>query len=134
MRVLLDTNILVSGIFFSGPPYLILEAWRNRKLDLVISSDIYQEYEDIIRDIHDYHSDIDIDRFLGLILLSAEMCYPDKLHHPITRDPKDDKFIACAVTGNVQVIVSGDKHLLDVSGYGGIQILSPRQFVEKYIN
>jgi len=133
VRIILDTNILVSGIFFSGPPYLILDAWRNKKFRLVISHDIYQEYEDIIRDIHEYHSDIDIDHFLNLILLNSEMCYPEKLHRLVTRDPKDDKFIACAVTGNVKMIVSGDKHLLEVSGYRGIEVLSPRQFFEKYI-
>ena len=40
MRVILDTNVLVSGIFFSGPPFQILNAWRDKKLQMVISTDI----------------------------------------------------------------------------------------------
>lgn len=48
-------------------------------------------------------------------------------------DPDDDKFLSCAKTAGVEIIVSGDKHLLRVSGWAGIQILPPREFVEGYL-
>jgi predicted nucleic acid-binding protein len=49
------------------------------------------------------------------------------------RKPDDDKFLACALASGTQVITSGDKALLKASGYCGIEILRPRQFVEKYL-
>jgi predicted nucleic acid-binding protein len=45
VRVILDTNVFVSGVFFSGPPYRILEAWRGGKLQLVASQEILEEYQ-----------------------------------------------------------------------------------------
>jgi len=61
------------------------------------------------------------------------MCIAEKLPEPVSKDPDDDKFIACAIASKTKIIVSGDKHLLDVSGYKGIEVLTPRQFVEKYM-
>ena len=48
-------------------------------------------------------------------------------------DPEDDKFFACAITSDSRVIISGDKHLLKVSGYHGIKVLKARAFVENYL-
>lgn len=45
MRVIMDTNVLVSGIFFSGPPFQILNAWQQQKLQLVLSPEILAEYQ-----------------------------------------------------------------------------------------
>ncbi|RMG05768.1 MAG: PIN domain-containing protein [Nitrospirae bacterium] len=45
MKIVLDTNVFISGIFFSGPPYQILKAWRNDKVDVVLSGDIFAEYQ-----------------------------------------------------------------------------------------
>jgi uncharacterized protein len=44
MKIILDTNVLLSGIFFNGPPYLILIAWREGKIELAISREIFEEY------------------------------------------------------------------------------------------
>jgi predicted nucleic acid-binding protein len=51
----------------------------------------------------------------------------------VSADPDDDKFIACALSSGSKLIVSGDKHLLDVNGYRGIEILKPRPFIDKYL-
>jgi len=44
MKIIIDTNVFISGVFFAGPPHTIIEAWRIGKLPLVISPEIYQEY------------------------------------------------------------------------------------------
>ena len=44
MKVVLDTNVFISGVFFSGPPYQILKAWREGKIQLVVSEKIFEEY------------------------------------------------------------------------------------------
>ena len=51
MRVVIDTNVIISGVFFSGIPYLILEAWRDRKIDIVTSPEVLGEPEKVVREI-----------------------------------------------------------------------------------
>ena len=58
---------------------------------------------------------------------------PRSLTRPICSDPDDDKFLACAVAGKVKHIVTGDKALLATSGYRGITVLTPREFVERFL-
>jgi len=55
------------------------------------------------------------------------------LPEPVCDDPDDDKFLACAIAGKCNVIVSGDKHVLKVSGYRGIEVVRPRKFVDEYL-
>jgi predicted nucleic acid-binding protein len=56
-----------------------------------------------------------------------------RLPFNVSADPDDDKFLACALASRTKVIVSGDKHLLAVSGYRSIEIIKPRLFVERHI-
>jgi uncharacterized protein len=51
----------------------------------------------------------------------------------VCEDPDDDKFIECAIASKTEIIVSGDKHLLKVTGYQGINVLKPREFVDFYL-
>ena len=133
MRVILDTNVFVSGVFFSGPPHQILKAWRDGKLRLVISAEILQEYRRVGQTLGEQFPAINLGPFLDLVAANAEMCPSPSLSAPVCVDPDDDKFFACAVTGKIKVIVSGDKHLLQVSGYRNISVLKPREFVDAYL-
>lgn len=65
--------------------------------------------------------------------MRSEMCHPPKLPEPVCEDPDDDMFIACALASGAKIIVSGDKLLRNVSGYQNIEILSPRQFFDRYL-
>lgn len=76
---------------------------------------------------------MDLTRLLELLLVQAEMCQAEPLPEAVSADPDDDKFIACALASGSKLIVSGDKHLLDVDGYRGIEILKPRAFLERYL-
>lgn len=135
MKVVLDTNILVSGIFFpSGPPRQILLHWERGKLDLVILNEIFDEYSRTTEDIRVHYPDTDIAKTLNLVLFNSEICEPEPLAQPVCKDLKDDKFIACAIAGKAKIIVSGDKHLLAVSGYQGVEIIRPKAFMEKYLS
>jgi predicted nucleic acid-binding protein len=67
-------------------------------------------------------------------MLQAEVVAAPSLPEPVCLDPDDDKFIACAVSSNTHIIVSGDKHLLQVSGCNGVRVLKPRQFVDEYLS
>ena len=56
-----------------------------------------------------------------------------QLANQVCEDPDDDKFLACALAGDIKTIISGDRHLLKLSGYSGINIITPRVFVETFL-
>ncbi len=133
MKVILDTNVFISGIFFSGPPFHILNAWRDGKLQLIVSTDILDEYQRVGETLTEDHPMIDLNPFLEYVIRAAEIYSVTPLPENVCEDPDDDKFLACALASGCTTIVSGDKHLLKVSGYHGIEVLKPREFVIKYL-
>jgi putative PIN family toxin of toxin-antitoxin system len=133
MKVILDTNVFVSGVFFSGPPYRILEAWRDGKIQLVMSQEILDEYRRIGKKLAEQFPNVDLEPILDLVTMRAEMFSVRNLRVPACKDPDDDKFLACALASKCKVIVSGDKNLLRVSGFRGIKVIRPRNFVDEYL-
>lgn len=133
MRIILDTNVLVSGIFWSGPPYQILQAWRDRKFKLVVSPAILDEYTKVAIDLSFKFPSVDLLSFLDLLMAEAEVYMPVTLPKQVCRDPNDDKILACALASRVGCIVSGDRDLLVISGYKNIQVFKPKDFVTKYL-
>jgi putative PIN family toxin of toxin-antitoxin system len=133
MKVVLDTNVLVSGIFFSGPPASILRAWSLGKFQLVLSPGILDEYTRVSAELSDKYPGIDIQRILDLVVVRSEVFSPAALPQRVCEDPDDDKFFAAAVGTRTKIILSGDKHLLRVAGYQGVSVLTPRQFVVRYL-
>lgn len=134
MRIILDTNVLISGLFFTGTPLKILEGIKRGKYRTIVSKDIIDEYKRTIDKLADHFPNVvDANSQLELIVLSSDICQPQKLMGPVCADPDDDKFIACAVASKTKIIISGDKDLLNVSGYKDIEVLTPRRFVDKYI-
>ena len=133
MKIVLDTNVFISGIFFAGPPYEVLKAWRDGRIQILISEEIIEEYRRVGELLSKQFPSIEFAPALQLLAIHAEFIRPKKLATQVCEDPDDDKFLECAISGNSNLIVSGDKHLLKISGYKGIVILSPRNFVENYL-
>ena len=133
MKVVLDTNVFISGIFFRGPPYLALKAWRDGMIKLVVSEKILEEYLRVGEILSKQYSQIRLGPILELIMAEAEFTADLKLPIPVCSDPEDDKFLECAIAGKADVLVSGDKNLLRVSGYGGIDVVTPRKFVDSFL-
>ena len=128
MKVIIDTNVFISGVFFSGPPFKILEAWKNKRIKLVISPSIFEEYRRVAIELTKQFESIDISSILELIAINADMVPDTTLPSPVCTDSDDDKFLACAVTSKAKIICSGDKALLKTSGYNNIQVLTPSDF------
>lgn len=133
MKVILDTNVFISGVFFGGVPARILYAWRDAHIQLVLSAEILEEYQRVGGILGDQYPGVDLEPFLALLAVHAEFVEAPPLAEPVTADPDDDKFFACAVAAGVTVIVSGDKDLVDQSGWRGVQVLRPRQFAAEYL-
>ena len=133
MKVVVDTNVLVSGVFFGGMPSRILEAWREKRTDVVVSPDILEEYRRVGEHLETQFTDVSLAPFLALLVMNAEINEPPDLPEQVSRDSDDDKFIACALAGGCHVIISGDKDLLSISGYRGVKVVAPREFLESVI-
>ena len=133
MKIVLDTNVLVSGIFFSGPPAGILRAWSQGEFRLVLSPEILDEYTRVSAELAEKFSGIDVQRILDLIVVHSEVCSPAPMPERVCEDPHDDMFIAAAIESRTKIIVSGDKHLLKVSGYQGVSVTTPRQFLAQHL-
>ena len=126
-------NVFVSGVFFGGVPGRILEAWRDARVRLVLSADILDEYQRVGQVLGSQYSGVDLEPFLRLLTVQAEIVEAPDLPEPVSADPDDDKFLACAIAAGVAVIVSGDKDLLDQSGWRSVRVLRPRQFADEFL-
>jgi putative PIN family toxin of toxin-antitoxin system len=133
VRIVLDTNVFVSGVFFTGPPSRILRAWSEGRVTLVVSPDILDEYYRVGLRLAEQYPDVDLNPAIALMAVQAEIVDASELSEPVSDDPDDDKFLACARSAGVPIVVSGDKHLLEVSGWESIDVLKPRQFVDRYL-
>jgi putative PIN family toxin of toxin-antitoxin system len=99
----------------------------------VVSQEILDEYRRVGEILREEHPNIDLNPILNFVIAHAKVYKPIQLKAPVCEDPDDDKFIACALASGSTVIISGDKHLLKVSGYEGIEVMKPRGFVDKYL-
>ncbi|HSW68613.1 MAG TPA: putative toxin-antitoxin system toxin component, PIN family [Gammaproteobacteria bacterium] len=132
MDIIIDTNVLISGIFWSGAPYKILKAWQSRKITLAVSQDILDEYDRVSKSLSIKYPKIDLSQFIELLAINSKIYIPLKLKDKISRDPDDDKFIACALAAKIKFIVSGDQDLLSIREYEGIKMIKPADFIKKY--
>lgn len=132
MRVVIDTNVFVSGIFFKGPPYQIMKAWSENKLRFAITPAILNEYKRVGESLAEQFPNINLAPIIDLVTIKSDIFPDEELPEPVCVDPDDDKFIACAIASKSKLIISGDKHLLNVSGYQEIRVLKPRPFVDEF--
>ena len=126
-RITLDTNILISATIVKGNEYDLLNLARLNKVKIVLSLSILKEFKEVIsRERFGYPPKI-VDDLLRQILNISEIVIPKKQIKVIKEDPDDDKILECALVGNVDYIVSGDKHLLNLKEYKGIKIVRTKE-------
>ena len=133
MKVVVDTNVVLSGVFFGGLPGRVLEAWREGRFTLVLSAP-YSPNREAGAEFESQYGGAAFEAFAALLVMNSEIVdAPAHLPDQVCTDPDDDKFLACALAAGISVIVSGDKRLRAVSGWNGIEILTPRQFIDRYV-
>jgi putative PIN family toxin of toxin-antitoxin system len=135
VRVVLDTNVVMSGLLFGGGPARILSAWADHRFTLVVSPSILDEYHRVGRELAKGQAALldAIDSFLALVTVHAVAVNPPPLDPPVCEDASDDMFLAAAVAGTAACVVSGDKHLLRVTGWQELPVLTPRQFTDRFL-
>ena len=136
MRVVIDTNVLVSGIFFGGKPNHIFVLIQERKLVPCFTVATWKEFENVLQ----YEKFEEQRRILLFMvedflkeLSGYSLIFPDSDRIPIVikEDPPDNHILACALLCGASYIVSGDNHLLKLKEFNSIPILSPAQFLQR---
>ncbi len=135
MRVVLDTNAIVSGFLYPrGTVGQALRALREGRFHLIYSTEIMLEVVAVlqrpaIRQKYRLASE-DIEALVYFLRLRGELAIPRRRLR-VCRDPKDDKFLEAALAAQADAIVTGDADLLTLHPFGGVEILSPRAFLER---
>jgi uncharacterized protein len=128
-NVVLDTNVVVSAIFWPGESRDCMVLWARRKFDLAASVPILAEYAEVAHRLALRLRQVDPEPWLRWIERRAKVYEPVPLGKGLSRDPEDDPFLACALASGARFIVSKDKDLLALGKPFGIEILPPHQFL-----
>jgi putative PIN family toxin of toxin-antitoxin system len=134
IRAVLDTNLLVSYLLTHRPPIatLVDQHLAGDHFALVTAPELLAELDRFLAypKLRRYYTQEEHKRFVALIMALSEVVNLPEAIPRICRDPDDDRVIACAVVGNADVIVTGDRDLLDLEQVGRIAIWTARQFLE----
>ena len=128
VRAVIDTNILVSGLLWRGPPRSVLEFAQSGTLTLVSSEVLLQELSAVLQRPKFaailQRFNVPASALTEQVARLCELVSPAALPAPVSRDKDDDHVLACAVAGRCDFIVTGDKDLLVLGEHAGVAILS----------
>ena len=130
MRIVLDANVLASGIFWAGYPFRVLDLWAHDRIQVLAAEPILREYADLLRELGRAEDKEHLaDSWVSFVFAHAVLI-DVRSRVDACRDSDDNKYLECAIDGGADFVVSGDGDLLSLESFGGIPIVKPRQFVE----
>ena len=130
IRAVLDTNVVISALLFSGAPSQLVSAWQSSRLRPVVSASVLDEYIRVLAYPKFKLTDAEIRGLVEEELLPfIETVKVPPSIIPKVRDPDDAKFITCAVTAGVRWLVSGDNDLLSLHRVKSVEIISVAEFL-----
>jgi len=131
MKLILDTNTVVSGLLWIGAPRQVLDLARSGLISLFTSPELLAELEDVLGRkkivARLRMAQVTVDELVYGYTALATTIRAAKIEPVIKADPDDDIVLACAVAAKAEIIASGDSHLLDLKEYEGIRILTVNQ-------
>ena len=123
LKIVPDTNVYISGIIFGGNPRKVLELAKDKKVVAFTSTSILLEVAEKLN--QKFHWDEEkVSKTLKAISKITEVVIPATRLSVVKKDPTDNKIIECALESEANYIISGDKHLLDIREFEGIQIIT----------
>ena len=127
MRVVLDTNIVVTGLLWQAAPRRMLDAARDKRITLDTSSVLLDELDDVLSRQHlasVIAANLASPKFpMQRYAMLAQLVVPAQIGRVVVKDIDDDAVIACALAAQADLIVSGDAHLLNLKHYQGTSII-----------
>lgn len=130
MRVVFDTNVLISAFISKGTPYHLLSKALEGEFELMISPDIFDEFRNVINREKFKLSIKQIEESSMILFRVPEMIQPLYKVNVVHEDPDDDRILECAMSSHADLIISGDRHLLQLTEWEGIKILTPSKALE----
>ncbi len=134
MNVVFDANVLVSGLSrrTASPPTILMDMWKRGSFDVAVSDHILAKVEEAWSKpyFQSFHPDAEIAYILEEIRALAGNVAPVADVHGVAEDDEDDLVLATAVGAKADYLVTGDKHVLNISEFRGIRIVSPRDFLD----
>ena len=127
MKIVLDTNVVISALFFGGKPQDLLQLVIGKSLDAYASPSIIEEYTEVMERIAKKYPRKKGNFSLQCILPSFQLVYPAQ-HLTVCRDSDDNKFIECAIEAGCQYIISGDDDLLSLRQIGSTEVVTVSDF------
>ena len=128
MRLVLDTNIVISKLLWNAAPRKLLDAAISGTVDLYTSAVLVTELHEVLAYPKFANrlsaKDDSVDRCVGRYMAIANLTPAAIIEGAVTADPDDDHVIACALSARADAIVSGDAHLLNLKSYQGIRIIT----------
>lgn len=133
MRVVLDTNVLISAVISTGVPHDVVVAGYDGEFQLIVSEATVAEFRETLRNYPDrFGLTEEVRTEVETLQYFAEFVDPDEEITAVEDDPDDDKFLEAAVTGDAGYLVSGDEHLLALDSFRDVEIVTPRTFYERF--
>ncbi len=130
MRVVIGTNVVISRFLsLTGPSARIFTLWEAGTFELLVSEDILTEYVKTLTEPRIKLRHSEIEQIVMDYRAFGTVVQVSMLLTVVEADPDDNKFLECAVAGGADYIVSGDKRLLALKEYSGVQVLSPAMFL-----
>jgi putative PIN family toxin of toxin-antitoxin system len=128
VRIVLDSNILISGFFWDGNERSLLARCKSGEFTSVTSKQMLSETEIVLRE--KFHvPDDKIHAFIESLILMSDLVFITDSLHVIEDDPKDNMVLETAILGKAEFIISGDKHLLKIKKYGYVNIIRSFEFL-----
>jgi len=131
LKVIVDTNCLVSAFYSSNHSRQIIDLARKKKILIITSKTLNAELSEV------FHrkvlaNQLKKNHFLNKILALSYVVSPTKTITAIDRDPDDDRVLEAAIEGKCEYIISGDKDLLELKKYKKIRIVTPKEFLKQF--
>lgn len=128
MKIVLDSNVIISALFWKGNERKVLNKCKERELELIISPEILEEIDSVLEFKFSTPDDKRSD-FLRNIIMISRLVFPNIKIEIIKSDPTDNRILECATDGKAEYIVTGDKHLTVLREYEGIKIVNAKDFL-----
>lgn len=134
MRAVLDTNVVVSALLWGGTPDRLIQAAIDGALELATSPALIEELRAVL--VRPPFAQrltqqrVRAEQAISLYARLATQVSPLAVEAIVAADPDDDHVLACAIAARAELVVSGDRHLIDLKTHRGIRILTPAQALD----
>jgi putative PIN family toxin of toxin-antitoxin system len=132
LKVVFDTNVVASASFWRGPPFDCLAAWAQGRCEASVSPELLAEYHETLERLrreYPHHSYVE---WVEALTDSAVLVFPAERARGATPDPGDEKILECALAGDADIIITGDRrHLQPLRMFRDTEIISPADFLRR---